>query len=309
MLSAEDIQQIKNKIHCMDHDFYFWSFFMGEPGLNRGFLHYYDGRSAFICGRNLDSRLSFRNYEDYLKRIVVYYEKHHPTLEYMEIWAVDERVLESPLMETLPWTYVGPNAFNVNIIMDLREYDIRRAQNYKYARNFKETVKESRIYHATFLGAEHICLIKRFFAEHALDNFDLVYYGSLQGLLRSGHALVFEVWNAEDHLIGFSVVNTYFENHPIFLMGFYDHDHKHVCDFLYMTIFEYFRHTKAGILDLGYSINQSLYEYKLKWNPSIILEPRGHLCWMAASRKSAFYHWLPPLILGEEVYHAEQGGH
>jgi hypothetical protein len=287
----------------MDHDYYFWSFFMGDPGLHSGFLHYFDGKNVLICGRNLNQKLSIEKYAKSLKAIVEYYRQNYKGIEYIEIWGVDPRVQTTSLMEILPWTYSQPNPFNVDMVIDLGVYDPRQARHYRYGRTFKSQCNELRIHRPKFLSASHIRLINQFFREHELDAFDLVYYGMLQGLMRAGHALVFEAWGDNEELMGFSVVNTFFQQHPIFLMGFYDHQFSHVCDFLYLSIFEYFRYSHAKYLDLGYSINENLHTYKMRWMPSLVLDTRGSLAWEAPERKTVFYHWFPPLVVGEITNH------
>lgn len=298
MLNSKDINFISKHIYCMDHDFYFWSMFMGEPSLTNGFLHYFDGLKVFICGYNLIPNLSNKKYNINILNLVRYYLKNYREIDFIEIWAIRDQ-LDDVLLDFLPWNYIKPNQHNVNMLFNFDEYNPKISKLYKYARNAKINYSKIKITKRKYLTQQHIKLIKSFLDDHQLNCFDYAYYGSLQGLMRSPYILIFEAWNEANVLDGFSVINTYFEKHPIFLMGFYDLNKKHVCDMLYLLILEYFKFSKADFLDIGYSINKTLYNYKMKWNPSIIFKPRGTLSFDIRKKAEIFDHWFPQLIIGD----------
>jgi hypothetical protein len=281
MLAERDINRIRSEFQLFDHNWRFYSSFLGEPFLVGDLLTYFDGAILYVCGFPLGDCLRTISQAE-IERVLR--EREFRGVSMVDIWGrlPDSLDLVRPFdgepMQRVQFEEYAPNICDLAIPITSFSFDThpkaRLRRNSGRNRNIEVTVtKRDRL---TF---EHMHLISGWFAQHDVSMPHASMALSTAAYVGDPDVSVFEAY-LEGTLRGFAVVAFAAEAHAIVVQGFYDNIRGgRVADAVMSKMIE--ESTARGVLwlHLGYSMTEGLRQFKRDWGAT----------WEGPSFREVFY--------------------
>ena len=263
MLDSADIAFLKEHAYGMDHETCINGLIFGEPFLTSGTLHYYDGRVLTVDGFTLPRTDRTETARSVLNAVEQFY-RSHSEMEMLEYFGPNNIDFSELLGGNFSLAFNLPtDKYNRDMQINLR---IDGAPKYK--RNQRKLIKQCQnegIFVAKAerkeLGDEHRRLMKSFLLTHDINDINKAWVSKLPELIKKAPAVIFEA-KKDSELKGFIVVDTCYPKIPILMFGYFDRGCKGISSMMYDAVMKQFGN--AEVIDLGYSINRGLYEYKLR---------------------------------------------
>lgn len=270
MISENVKKIISKKVYNYDHNFNYYSIALGEPFYEEDIITYYDGKLLcipfFPLNRNLhDVKNQVKNIiNNHNAKIIIYWGTKN--LSRMKLNGYKLILTEKF------------DPYNVDTIIDLNSLYLETRKNLmRELRRAKQNNIVINIRHISMFDREHIKLIKEFLDTHEVDYFNIHLINSLRRILKFKTTKIIEA-RKDQELIGFSILDTFLSNMPVYLFGFYNKNYYGLSTMIYFKMIEYSQKNGAVVLNLGYTMHKNLYKYKKKW-PIITTDAVGSHVW------------------------------
>ena len=271
MLEQSDCKFIETNGWIMDNDWELLSCLLGEPFLFDGFLCFWDGTHAVICGWPVERSAMAKDMKERLfsaaqECLGLFFPK------LIEVWG-PQNVSLDPI---LPSNYmkaeeISANPNNVNIQIQYAEYEMiktRKNRSYQNAMQAERAGVYCKITKGSDFTWQHFAMLEKFLTRDDLGTFDRTYSALAPILTRSRKTTMFQACQDEE-ILGFILVREVLKDVAIATWGSYKNGPLHPSDFLHLKMIEYYQHTEKPILDMGYSAHINLLKYKQNWGANI----------------------------------------
>ena len=268
MLSPGDLKKIAARAWIHDHDWQLMSLIAGEPFLKDPFLTYWDGKQLSLCTWPLDKNRMDDDLTHTIEESIHHLlDLFHPLI--VDVWGphpIDMADILPPSFR--PVRRRGLDPHNINLQLDLSDYEIPRGSHLENARRAARWGYRMRQAAAPGLTWEHLRLVEDFSRRSDLNEFDRIYTAIEPWMAGTPGTRIFSVYQ-EDRLLGFKSMREITHRLVISKSAYYRRGVKHVSDFLNHAIYEYYIDSEFSILDMGYSGHKKLLDYKRHWKPTI----------------------------------------
>lgn len=262
-----DESALKGRYAVFDHNWRYYSEFLGEPYHVGDFLLYFDGTVLYICAFRLGqpevpctlaelslllhSRAAFAS-----ARLVNVWGNFSPP-QSIAIGGIEHPIISD--------TGVNNDAYSVAIPITCFSYDKlpRARMSYRLAKNRGITTQVRRL---TSLSAEHLSLITEWQSIHIISQPHRAMALATNAYLKMDDVYVVEASSGHG-LVGFSVLGTYSCGTGFLVSSFTRNvPGGRVGDALKIQEIEFCRSARVHTLHLGYSATTSLLAFKQKWH-------------------------------------------
>jgi len=267
MLNENEQKYIKTNGWMIDHDWLVYSSLLGEPFLINNLLCYWNRKHLALCSWPLEKDISESQQRDQILATVLECERQFKPLT-IEVWGPMCVRLDQVLPDTFRLlAFRPPSDKNINLQIDFSQYSFpQRSRFFQRAANEKRL--ELRIHDKLLYAWYHYEMICHFITRHSnLREFDRALINLAPTFSCARNVKIFEVLMAAK-VIGLAIVREALNKTAIvtwFLVG----RERRVSDFLMKNVIEYYKKSKFRYLDFGYSVNEGLLSYKLKWRCNI----------------------------------------
>lgn len=300
MLNWYESEYIKEYIRSSDHDYFFWSGLLGEPFLYQDILYYFDGETVSIAGFPINARLDRLSVLDRLRNVVLTWLEVPSVcfFNYFGPWSLD---LDTIVKDKFSVMFsLEPRMYNVDMFIELSHSEALKT------RNARESIRKANCRGLTvqkvqrsFLRYEHIDLIRILASRSSVWLSDVSYLTNIVQVLRDRVTTFFEV-EINQRLVGFGVAHEFFEQRPFLVLSCFDNTCKGVSDAIYAAVISHYKERGAKWLGLGYSVDEGLYKYKMKWGGVQCNPPFYQCIWMKHGIKTTSVdclHWICRLLV------------
>ena len=270
MLTPSQIEYADRSFGIYDHDWRYYSEFIGEPFLYNDCLHYFDGSILFCCAFPLSNprkKITFADFEreyasfPYIENVrgVVFWGECPDSPDQLEFST-------KHLKAAIRWN----ESATKDIVLDLEDFSFEKNRAARLDRNsarnkgIQPCVKK-----LDRLGWEHIALVEQFFNTHKITKFFSSYSLVLPSYIKCEHVNVVE-GRLNGQLKGFAVVSLPNKETASMTLGFYDLTGRSgAADGVYAHVIEWLKELGVKKLHIGYSATESLLNFKKKWGKTI----------------------------------------
>lgn len=294
MLSKKDIAFIKSNGYLWDHCWRFFSLIAGEPFLTHGCIYHFDGTNLYFDGFPVDRRII--NEQDLVKKV----DDLVITLKPKLIWysgpvKIDRAIFVDKLR--LAHTY-KPDLTDVSMSIDLDTFLLNENRKRKgWINKSERNHYRLNVPHDKIFGVQHIEIIQQFVQKTQIGAFARTAISRLGDFSRLDDVILIEVWD-KDSLIGFGVVESWFNTTDVFIYGFRRYDVPGAGDALQWAIIQSSISRGKKILCLGYSLSESLYKFKTKWGATPSNQGYYDQLWYEDEDylRKGYCHWTSKLL-------------
>ena len=283
MLTEVDIARINAEFGVYDHDWRFFSEFLGEPFLLENYLAYFDGLILYLCAFRLGG--CWRELRaDELQSLVNDFE-FAEDVQAINVWGVYQEVPRAlgVKQRVLPLAREVPRSEACDAMIDLDDFDFARYTSARLARNSaKNKGVACRVTQRETLSHRHTRLMEGFFRTHDISATHASFYLAANSLIKRNNVYIVEGWHG-GKLIGFCLLSHAGVEAASIVMGFYDNAARlRVSDGIFSEAIMWAKGRGLRRLHVGYSGHRSLLDYKRKWGPLISLPPYGEAFYSAS---------------------------
>jgi hypothetical protein len=273
MLTPSAQAVIRSQGYSGHHDTRLSSIVEGEPFLQEGLLHYFDGRKLLICGYALDRRED--DLLDRVRRVARDFLRRYPV---EVVWYCGP--LRTSLSSVCPSRFrplgmARPLCTDSELALDstvpLRSRRLR--QWLRSAGPLAFSLRRRRFPEFAFQAA-HYALLDRFFSSREMSAYlhDLAF--KIPVLASVDAVEWFEAWQGK-RLAGIAAVADAFNDMDVAVLLVAEPDLAGVSDFLYAAMRDSVRGRGKRLLNLGPSSSEGHYRFKQKWGAVPVAAP----CW------------------------------
>jgi hypothetical protein len=275
------INKEKEKLHEsgweMLHNETIYSSIYGQLSIFEGLPYYFDGKTVVFNG----FRLTHSNLDisKILKRFSYeFMNTHQNDFETLNYWGTEEPMdLIHP--DLICTEKVRPNNNNRDIVLKLNELKLDDIYELRFVRKAIRLGLSCKINIDKSIGDGHFELVDLFFKRHSdIDDDGKKYIESWKNVLMKPDSLLFEVYK-DEKLSGMLILSLFFKSMPTYAYGLYNNEVTGTSDLAYAAMIEYCKLLDFPLLDLGYSVKESLLKYKLKWGPVTFREAPWSITW------------------------------
>lgn len=265
MLSKKEQDYIWANASLYDHDWRFWSEFMGEPYLINDCLVFYDSRVLYICGfpfQKITQELTTKHIRSILDA-----KRNFSKAEGIRIWGRTSFGQEDSFIDgfrCIEWLDYYDSDSDMAIELEKFTYDryikARLARNAALNKGYKSSVKKRK-----YLTADHIQIITNWAEFHDISSAAASIASSIQGLIKTPRVCLIEA-RFKGSLVGFLVLSQPGKGIAVVLQSFaLDISGRRAGDSLMVEAIKYLEEKGVIRLHLGYSATESIMAFKKKW--------------------------------------------
>jgi phosphatidylglycerol lysyltransferase-like protein len=297
MLAEIDLKILEEHASMYDHDWSYYSIFLGEPFLLSGCLSYYDGSILYLCAYRVRDPLDTISSSEIAELVTDFTQRHH--IETVVIWGNFDwipqvQTTDGAVLSMTVKREADPTVFDTCV--DVQEFEYARHRKARLALNaVRRSGLTVRTVQREHLTAAHLKLIYGWLEIHAVSTVHLNFVTAVVAEIRDPRASIIEAHQGND-LLGFALLSQPTKHFAILLQVFSDRSGtSRVGDAIYAHIIDEVRARGVSHLSLGYSATDSLLTFKRKWGATIDFPPyREALLTTIASHVSAFEHGMHP---------------
>ena len=273
MLDREQITYIDSNFGVYDHEWRFYSSFLGEPFLLLDNLVYFDSRILYICAFPLSNPCQEINAEKIERIVTLFSDKK--TLEAVNIWG---RISDAPSSIRIDKNKVKPidlldeyDSDDCESIIPIDQFNYQKFKRAKSSRNSSlNKGNYTYINSPSLLTHQHIRLIEYFLSIHS--DLSLVHTSfclATQSMVGLDNVYFVDCY-LEDKLIGFGILSLSMSKSANLIWGFYDNSNaSRAADSVMVKVIEFCKEKGVKKLHLGYSATPSLLAFKRKWGATL----------------------------------------
>lgn len=265
MLSSTQENYIYRSAYLYDHDWQFWSEFLGEPFLIDDCFAFFDGEILSICTFSL----SDPSYEAHLQDIerILKSAPQFAAATGLRLWGRlrfgrDTKIAQH--YRCIEWFDYYES--DCDLAIPLGEFSYATNRGARLARNAAQNKRmDARISKLQYLTTEHIAIIKEWIESNRVSRPAASIALSTQGLVKLPHVYVAES-HCGDSLLGFSLISLPGQQLAVLLQSFMRViPGSRIGDSLMVQAIEFSRKQNIARLHLGYSATESVRRFKEKW--------------------------------------------
>lgn len=264
MLASGDLAYISNQIHVFDHDWNFYSSFLGEPYLIGDLLAYFDGRVLYVCAFSLSDVWREVALEE-IQAIVA--RPEFVDVEAINVWGRFAPIAEfygSRRFPCIAYHDYDKDVFDTAIDLSTFEWSLEPAARQARASADNKAI-ETRVLQRSYLLAGHISLIEYWRATHDLSPVHSAIAASLPYVIQKSHIYLVEASRLGE-LLGFAALSFPGKTASILLQSYgYRRPGGRVGDAIMGQAIAFAKDLGSLRLHLGYSRTASLLAFKRKW--------------------------------------------
>lgn len=268
MLDDGDKARIAAGFSVFEHDWRFYSGFLGEPVLLGDILTFFDGDMLYVCGFRLGAPDSVLTQAEL--RAIVSQHPHGHTARAVDVWgpvSVDAELAVGA--RKLPM--VSRESYSAfDSIAPLKPDFFQTQASARLARN--STLNHGlrrQIVERAELDARHLAIVREWRDHHEVDPVVGAISATVPGFCRADDVFVVEVYEAE-LLVGFGVLHAVSPTRSVLLQCYITREHGHrVGDAVMAGAIEKSIELGVSFLHLGYSFSQGLLDFKRKWGATL----------------------------------------
>jgi|GEM_PF-4504683 hypothetical protein len=270
MLSPEQIKYADAAYSIYDHDWRFYSEFIGEPFLCGDCLAYFDGTVLSFCAFPLGDCARKVEGGDLLKTVENF--PYAQNLRGLEVWGrydpLPPNITCGGASLNLVESYAESTMTDVKL--DVRSFSFetnaKARLNRNWARNKGVVTTVGKLER---LSHEHIALMEQFFLTHKISTLHTTFYLAIPSLIKNDNVFVVE-GRVEGKLKGYAVLSQPNPEVACMIIGFYDNAGGfRATDGIYAQTIEWAQAQNLHYLHFGYSATESLLAFKRKWGATI----------------------------------------
>jgi len=266
LLAESESRLVAEGFGVYEHDWRYFSSFLGEPFLVGNLLAYFDGSFLYICCfplGDVETEVS----ADELMHVAS--QQEFQAAGAVDVWgrfaAVDTLRLQSRRLPRIKYTDYAPSSFDVYI--DLRTFDRQDVRGARLAWNaVRNRGVVGRATSLDYLDAEHVVLVEDWLRAHDISSVHASIVAGLTAEIRAQQAVVFEALADDGAIIGFAITTVCSRDVAV-LHHLFSNNAKgsRAADCLLGTAIDFFQNQGIRRLHLGYSYTSSLLRFKRKW--------------------------------------------
>jgi hypothetical protein len=260
MLSPDELAYVRRQGWLWDHCWRYFSLLAGESFLINDCLVHCDGAHLYLNTFPLDPKRAI-DPDDLLSSLVARFE---PRLIWHSGPAPCRRVDLGP---ALPLRHeFEPDPGDVCMVIDVCNFDLAgERKRLKWVRAGERRGLECRISSPSYFTVRHVQLISEFVERINPGPIALAFLSRLGDFARHRDAYTIEV-TEQGKLVGFGVIEGWFESMDIALFSFGDREVPGVKDYLQWRVLLHAKERGKRWLNSGYSINPGVLAFKKKWD-------------------------------------------
>jgi len=266
LLSAVDRERVRAGFRVYEHEWRYFSGFLGEPFLVDGCLIYWDGSVISFPAFSLAEhrRFNVRDVAGMMSQV--------PSVADVQVafvWGdveladkLDVVACPAPLTAVSVDTDAYPGEFTIDIL----DFDLARLKEARKAVRMLSR-KDLSVRHRQLDGFEHhhFRLVEEWVRTRSIGSIATCATTTLPAYCREPHVHVFEVFR-HDRLVAFAVVSLPTSDRAIVMWSFSQQGPgARLEDSMMYAIIEYCRSQRISTLECGYAGNASLARFKRKW--------------------------------------------
>lgn len=300
MLTTRQAAYVNDRIWTSDQDYFYWSSLRGEPFLEGELLHFFDGETLSVVGVPLDRNLEPADAAAQVARTVGRWLPVNG-VDFVNYYGAPVPCLNEFLGDS--WTEVyrlAPDEYNVDACVD---YSDPRVLTSREAREAFRKIRAKDLHvsmgSAFTLGWEHIVLLRKNAERLGDDISDLGMVLAGLTTLRSCATRLTEV-RYRERLAGFALSHEFFSGRPFATVACFERSCPGASDALYATLIRHYQQQGARWFNLGYTIDEGLFRYKIKWGGVRTESPFVQTIWRRCAAEREFagcLHWACRLSL------------
>jgi hypothetical protein len=270
VLASDDVAYISKRIALYDHDWRFYSVFLGEPHLIDDVLVYFDGTVLYICAFPLSD--IWKEADRSVVSSILNRRPEFSNTQVVDLWGrfspPEEVGVGGRLLPRVKFTDYDPEMFDVAI--DLDEFEFAKERSARLARNaVLRKGLTARIVQRPVLLAQHMELMAHWRSTHDVSPVHACMAASVLYAIQQPQVYVVESFLGSK-LVGFSVVSFPAADRAIYLQGFARNEPgSRVGDSMLAGMVTFAKDRGAKHLHLGYSPSDSLLSFKRKWGARV----------------------------------------
>lgn len=282
-LSKKDFLFLQKNAYSMDHNTNINNLIFGEPFLNKGILHYFDGQVLEVDGFIMPKGLSEKETKNNIVLTVEEFFKNYKVkiLDFFGPIKIDFSLILPDNFELM--SIEETNQYNRDMQINLEKYQNKLI---KYSRDIQRNIKFAKQNNVIVnpinldkLSSEHKELIKNFLKTHNVNAINRAWVSCIPKLIKIPSIIIFE-GRENSMLKGFMIVDNLYK-FPIMMLAFYDNSCRGISSLIYDEVIKFAIRNKSNLVDLGYSIHKNLYDFKLRmganqFNPELEQNPPSY---------------------------------
>jgi hypothetical protein len=271
VIATDELEKLQHQGYCMDHLVPYFELTLGEPWLLNDTLFYFDGSVLVMCGYTLDrcyERDVLRNRLNSIRELIGY-DRIRAINYYGPVSLCLPECCSDDMERTV---FTEPDPINIDMQVELAEWK-RTARIARDVSRGRRNGFEIRTSSLRVLTAGHIELIETFFLGRSdMDCVDREYAISLPAFVREPSTFTLTAFSGEK-VVGLAVFSEWLQDTIVYVSGFYDRRYTGVSDCVMDSAFEIAKSKGVRRIDLGYSVHEGNYRYKMKWGANRRCEP------------------------------------
>lgn len=283
MLTAGDVKFVADRFNIYDHNWRFYRDLLGDVVLVEDVLAYCDGAGLYLAAFSLERPGAAYQGEE-IAALIIAAARRFPgrQIRFVNVWGRFEDPPTDLTLETPLTLHEMSDYFETafDTVFDLQAFDAARTAS--ATRRLAKLERSSVLTSVTFpscLGSEHLDIMERWLADHALGAIQREFLFSLQTYVARNDVAVCEA-RRDGLLVGFSIFDQVAPDRLVALNAFpLRGPGLRVGDALFAATINYARARSLRWIHRGYSASQSLLQTKESWGS----------CQRSLSYREAFY--------------------